>query len=71
MADVWIARVGVLMLGIVALAAVGAACESIADGREVPPFVAGLATSAVSTLGVVVIALTRPHSGGGGDRPTT
>jgi hypothetical protein len=50
-------------LGLVSLAAGLAATIISLEGREIPPFIAGLGTSAVSVLGTLAIAFYRPSGG--------
>jgi len=50
-------------LGLVSLAAGLAATVISLEGREIPPFIAGLGTSAVSVLGTLAIAFYRPSGG--------
>lgn len=69
MGDVWLARVAIILLGLVALAvAVGGTILAV-DGREIPPFLAGIGTSAATTIGMVVLVLARPPNGGGNAPP--
>ena len=63
MPDVWIARVGLGLLGLVSIVGALGIILVSAQGREVPPSLAGLTGSSVSTLGVVVIALIRTTNG--------
>jgi hypothetical protein len=63
MYDQWIPRLGVAFLGVVSIiTAIGGTVITF-EGRDVPPFMAALGSAAVSTIGVVVIALTRPPNG--------
>lgn len=61
--DPWIARIGLLLLGCVAIVATTGMMTLSLYSHEIPPALAGIAGSAASTLGVVVIALIRVGNG--------
>lgn len=62
--DIWIPRLVVVLLGMVSLAAVVAGTILAADKVELPPFISGLGTSAITTLGIVATVLYRPVGNG-------
>lgn len=52
--DVWIPRIAVSFLGLVALASSVSIAALAINKDEIPPALAGVGTAAVSVLGVVV-----------------
>ncbi len=63
--DVWIPRLVVAFLGLVAMASGIGATVLAVNKEEIPPFLAGLGTAAVSTLGMLAAVLyAKPGSNG-------
>lgn len=61
--DVWLPRIGVVMIGLIGASAALSAFVFITHGQMVPCEISNMGVSAASTLGTVVIALTGRNNG--------